>query len=79
VVLGLVVGSIAGRFVPHGRAVWALGVLAGGVVGGVLGGWVLDLLGVGNDANWLGALVVGTIGAVGALGALRVRDERGGR
>ena len=72
-IVWLVVGLIAGvlatfavfRAVPRNPWQWA-GALLAGLVGGVVGGWVTDLLGL-ESTNWVGAIVIAFLGAVGVL------------
>ncbi len=44
----------------------------------MLGGWLLDLLGVGTNLSWIGSLVVAVVGAVIILYALRAMEQRRG-
>jgi uncharacterized membrane protein YeaQ/YmgE (transglycosylase-associated protein family) len=77
VLLWLVVGLVAGvlalfaiyRTVPREPTGWLL-ALAIGVVGGVVWGWVADLLGL-EAVSWPGTLVVAFAGAALLLWLLR--------
>jgi uncharacterized membrane protein YeaQ/YmgE (transglycosylase-associated protein family) len=73
VIVWLVIGLAAGvlatfivfRAVPRNPWQW-VGALLAGIIGGAVGGWVTDLLGL-EATNWVGALVVALLGAVGIL------------
>lgn len=90
ILLWLIVGLVAGvaavfvvyRAIPSDPWGW-LGAVAVGLVGGLVGGWVFDLLGL-ESTNWLGSLVIAFLGAVGILLLIRrivpqQRATRGGR
>ena len=70
--LGLVAGGLAlfavYRTLPREPA--GLSALAVGVVGGMVGGWVTDLVGL-EAATWLGSLVIAFAGAVLILWLVR--------
>ena len=78
-VLGLVAGVLAllaiYRTFPRDPVAW-LGALVVGVGGGLLGGWLADLLGL-RAANWLGAVIIALVGA--ALILWLLRRATGGR
>jgi uncharacterized membrane protein YeaQ/YmgE (transglycosylase-associated protein family) len=63
---GLVAGLLAlfvmYRSIPRQWERW-LGALVLGVVGGLLGGWLTDLIGL-EAVHWLGAIVVAFAGAL---------------
>ncbi len=77
IILWLVLGAVAGflavlvmyRTIPTGSWQW-LGAVAIGLIGGWLGGWVADVLGL-QAVNWLGALVIAFVSAVLVLMLLR--------
>ena len=83
VILWLVVGLVAGalalfavyRTVPREPSGW-IGALAIGVIGGLVGGWLADLLDL-ETVSWLGSLVVAFAGA--ALILWLLRRTTGGR
>ncbi len=64
IIIGLIAGAIAGYLVP-GRTP---GV---GIVGAILGGWLMELLFDSDPAGWIGSIIVAIIGAVIVLFALR--------
>ena len=72
-ILGLAAGVLAAfavdRTVPRGPSDW-LTALALGVVGGMVGGWATDLVGL-ETVSWLGSLVVAFAGAALILWLLR--------
>jgi uncharacterized membrane protein YeaQ/YmgE (transglycosylase-associated protein family) len=66
----LVIGAVAGlvayvamfRSIPHKP--WGIvGAIAVGILGGVVGGWLTEWLGL-EAVNWIGSLVVALAGAV---------------
>ncbi len=77
VLLWLVIGLVAGvlalfavyRTVPREPSGW-IGALAIGIVGGLVGGWLTDLVDL-ETVSWLGSLVVAFTGAVLLLWLLR--------
>ena len=83
VLLWLVVGLVAGvlalfavyRTVPREPSGW-IGALAIGIIGGLVGGWLTDLVDL-ETVSWLGSLVVAFAGA--ALILWLLRRTTGGR
>nr|MDQ3044522.1 GlsB/YeaQ/YmgE family stress response membrane protein [Chloroflexota bacterium] len=75
-IIGLIAGGIASMIVPGRTSAGAIGAIVVGILGGLLGGWILDVLDVDNSLSWIGALIVATIGAVIILYALRAMDGR---
>ena len=73
IIVGAIAGGVASLIVPGRTPGGAIGALVVGIVGGILGGLVLDLLGAGDNLNWLGSLVVAIAGAVAVLYVLRGR------
>jgi uncharacterized membrane protein YeaQ/YmgE (transglycosylase-associated protein family) len=76
-VIWLAVGLIAGivalfivyRTIP--RDIWGwIGALAVGLAGGLIGGWLMNLLGL-EAANWLGSFVIALAAAIGILWLIR--------
>lgn len=76
-IVRLVIGLIAGvaalyavyRTLPSEPMGWVV-ALAVGLIGGIVGGWLADLLGLAA-VGWLGALVVAFAGAALILWLLR--------
>jgi uncharacterized membrane protein YeaQ/YmgE (transglycosylase-associated protein family) len=84
IVIWLIVGAIAGiaaalvmyRSIPDTPFEW-IGAIGIGLVGGWLGGWVTDLIGL-EAVNWIGSIVIAFVAAVLLLMMLR-RVAPGGR
>jgi uncharacterized membrane protein YeaQ/YmgE (transglycosylase-associated protein family) len=62
IVIGLVAGWLAGRFMK-GSGFGLIGNLVVGVLGAIVGGFLFSLLGL-SAAGMLGELVTATVGAV---------------
>lgn len=83
-VLWLVLGAVAGvaavlimyRSIPDTPVEW-LGAIGIGLLGGWLGGWVADLIGL-EAVNWIGSLVIAFAAALLVLMLLR-RVAPGGK
>lgn len=81
VILWLILGLAAGvaalyavyRTIPREPTGW-LGALVVGLIGGLIGGWVTDLVGL-EAVNWLGSLIVAFLGAVLILWLMRRTTE----
>lgn len=61
--IGAVAGWLAGNFMKGG-GFGVLGNMVIGILGGIVGGYVFDLLGISEDGSRLGSLVTSFIGAV---------------
>lgn len=68
--IGLVAGFVAGK-IWKGSGFGLIGDLVIGVVGAILGGWVLGLLGI-SFGGLIGALVTAVIGALLLLWIVRL-------
>ena len=78
-VVGVIAGWLAGLIV-HGAGLGLIGNMAVGVVGALIGSWLLPQLGIFLGAGILAAIVNATIGAVILLAILTlVRRGGGGR
>ncbi|HBZ69980.1 MAG TPA: GlsB/YeaQ/YmgE family stress response membrane protein [Deltaproteobacteria bacterium] len=75
ILIGLAAGWLAGRLM-RGSSFGAVGDLAVGVVGALIGGFLFRTLGVSTGGGLLGSLIVATIGAVVLLYLLRLIDRR---
>ncbi len=75
ILIGLAAGWLAGR-VMRGSSFGAVGDIAVGVVGALIGGFLFRTLGLSLRGGLLGSLVVATIGAVLLLYLLRVVERR---
>jgi uncharacterized membrane protein YeaQ/YmgE (transglycosylase-associated protein family) len=69
VVGGVLALLVVFRTIPRDPTHW-IGALVFGVLGGVLGGWLLNLLGL-EQANWVGSVVTAFVGATLLLVLLR--------
>lgn len=77
IILWLVLGAVAGfaavlimyRSIPDTPIQW-VGAIGIGLIGGWLGGWLADVLGL-ESVNWIGSLVVAFVGALLILILLR--------
>lgn len=75
ILIGLIAGALAGRFVSgHGYGV--LGDIVVGVVGAFVGGWIFTNLHLGIGGGVLMSLFVAFIGAVVLLWLLRLVSPR---
>ena len=75
--VGLIAGWLAGQIV-RGTGYGLIADMAIGIVGAVIGSWLLPKLGIHLGSGILPAIVVATIGAVLLLIVLRLVN-RGGR
>ena len=62
IVIGAIIGWIANMIVKSGLGL--AGDIIVGIVGSVLGGWLLPQLGVSLGAGLVGTIITGVIGAV---------------
>jgi uncharacterized membrane protein YeaQ/YmgE (transglycosylase-associated protein family) len=69
VLAGVVALLIVYRSIPRDVLGW-VGALGIGLLGGLLGGWVANLLGL-EAANWLGSFVIALLAALGILYLVR--------
>jgi uncharacterized membrane protein YeaQ/YmgE (transglycosylase-associated protein family) len=67
--IGLAAGWLAGQK-THGKGFGLTGNLIVGVIGALLGGFILDLIGFPR-ATWLASLITATVGAILFLRILR--------
>jgi uncharacterized membrane protein YeaQ/YmgE (transglycosylase-associated protein family) len=63
-IVGLIAGWLSGLVVPGHRARGCLPNILVGVLGGIVGGYVAQRLGIGDPSGFLGAIVVAFGGAV---------------
>jgi uncharacterized membrane protein YeaQ/YmgE (transglycosylase-associated protein family) len=72
-ILGLVAGVLAilavHRTLPREPMGW-VGALLVGLIGGFIGGWIMNLLGM-QAVNWLGSLIIAFLGAAAILWLLQ--------
>lgn len=74
VIVGAIAGWLASIVMKTNHRQGLLQDIIVGIVGGLLGGWVLNLLGVGGDVTGinLGSILTAFIGAVILLAILRM-------
>jgi uncharacterized membrane protein YeaQ/YmgE (transglycosylase-associated protein family) len=75
-IVGLVAGWLAGQIV-RGGSMGLIGDLAIGIVGALIGSWLLPSIGVVLGTGILAAIVNATIGAVILLLVIRLIQGRG--
>ena len=63
-VIGFIAGSISGWFVGVRSASGCLPTIVVGMLGAVVGGWLVKELGFGAERGFIGALIVAVIGAI---------------
>lgn len=74
IVIGGVAGWIAEKVTKSDHGL--LTNIIVGIVGAVIGGWLLGLLGVSLAENWIGSLVTAVIGALVLLYGLKFIRSR---
>jgi len=70
-IVGLVAGWLAGKIV-EGRGFGLIGDMAVGIVGALIGSWLMPQLGIHIASGILSAIIVATIGAVLLLVIVRL-------
>jgi uncharacterized membrane protein YeaQ/YmgE (transglycosylase-associated protein family) len=75
-VVGIVAGWLAGKIV-RGEGFGLVGDAAIGIVGALVGDWLLHRLGVHFGSGFIGLVVNATIGAIVLLLPLRLMGARG--
>ncbi|MBZ0302950.1 MAG: GlsB/YeaQ/YmgE family stress response membrane protein [Anaerolineae bacterium] len=78
IIVGAIAGWLASIVMKTNSRQGCLTDIIVGVIGGFLGGWLLDLLGVGGDVTGLniGSILVAFIGAVVFLAILKAIQRR---
>jgi uncharacterized membrane protein YeaQ/YmgE (transglycosylase-associated protein family) len=79
IIVGLIAGALAKFVLPGDDPGGIIVTIIIGVVGAVLGGWLLSLLGIGGGAGsggWIFSIIAGVIGAVILLGIYRLVADR---
>jgi uncharacterized membrane protein YeaQ/YmgE (transglycosylase-associated protein family) len=72
IILGLIAGGIASLLVPGRTPLGCIGVVAVGIIGALVGGFVFEaIFGDEEGVGWLGSLLIAIVGAAGILLALR--------
>jgi len=65
VVVGFIAGAISGALLGGKTARGCLPNVVVGIFGGVIGGWLVSQMGLGQVSGFIGALVVAVLGALG--------------
>ena len=79
IIVGLIAGALAKWVMPGPDPGGIIVTIIIGIVGAVLGGWLLSLLGIGGGAGgggWISSIIAGVIGAVILLAFYRVVTNR---
>ena len=79
IIVGLIAGALAKFVMPGDDPGGIIVTIIIGIVGAVLGGWLLSLLGIGAGAGsggWIFSIIAGVIGAVILLGIYRLVANR---
>ncbi len=69
--IGGIAGYFAGQFMGANRPFGVLGDIGPGIVGSIIGGWILGLLGLGGSGI-LASLITAFIGAVALIWVVRL-------
>ena len=79
IIVGLIAGVLAKFIMPGDDPGGMVVTIIIGIVGAVLGGWLLSLLGIGAGAGsggWIFSIIAGVIGAVILLAIYRLVAKR---
>ena len=79
IIVGLIAGALAKFVMPGDDPGGIIVTIIIGIVGAVLGGWLLSLLGIGAGAGsggWIFSIIAGVIGAVILLAIYRLVVNR---
>lgn len=63
-VLGLLAGGLSGLVVGVRSVQGCLPTIVVGIVGAVVGGWLVEQMGFGQAEGFVGAIVVATLGSI---------------
>ena len=75
-ILGLFAGAISGWFVGTRSVSGCLPTIVVGIVGAVIGGWIVHQMGFGQAQGFIAALVVAILGSVVVRLVLRALETR---
>ena len=75
-ILGLFAGGISGWFVGTRSVSGCLPTVVVGIVGAVIGGWIVQQMGFGQAQGFIAALVVAVLGSMVVRLVLRALEER---
>jgi uncharacterized membrane protein YeaQ/YmgE (transglycosylase-associated protein family) len=70
IIVGLIAGALAKLIMPGDDPGGIIVTIIIGIVGAILGGWLLSLIGLGG-AGWIWSIISGIIGAVILLAIYR--------
>jgi uncharacterized membrane protein YeaQ/YmgE (transglycosylase-associated protein family) len=79
IIVGLIAGALAKFVLPGDDPGGTIVTIIIGIVGAVLGGWLLSLVGIGGGAGsggWIFSIIAGVIGAVILLAIYRLVANR---
>jgi uncharacterized membrane protein YeaQ/YmgE (transglycosylase-associated protein family) len=79
IIVGLIAGALAKWVMPGPDPGGIIVTIIIGIVGAVLGGWLLSLVGIGGGAGsggWISSIIAGVLGALVLLGIYRVVANR---
>lgn len=66
IIIGILAGFIASKLTDgQSKGCWINLLL--GLVGGAVGGWLFNLIGLKMEPGWVGELLTGTVGAIVVL------------
>ena len=73
IIVGLIAGALAKLIMPGDDPGGIIVTIIIGIVGAVIGGWILSFLGIGGAATgaWIWSIISGIIGAVILLAIYR--------
>ena len=75
IVVTLIIGAAAGwlgSMIFKGSGLGLIGNIVVGIIGSVLGYWILGKLGVSLGSGWIGAILTGALGAIVILAVLNL-------
>lgn len=75
IVVTLIIGAAAGwlgSMIFKGSGLGLIGNIVVGIIGSVLGYWILGKLGVSLGGGWVGAILTGALGAIVILAILNL-------
>ena len=75
-ILGLLAGGISGWFVGTRSVSGCLPTVVVGIVGAVIGGWIVHQMGFGQAQGFIAALVVAILGSTVVRLVLRALEQR---
>jgi uncharacterized membrane protein YeaQ/YmgE (transglycosylase-associated protein family) len=79
IIVGLIAGALAKWILPGPDPGGIIVTIIIGIVGAVVGGWLLSLVGIGGGAGgggWISSIIAGVIGALVLLAIYRIVAHR---